>query len=82
MSFLSRWFNETAGMVRLRSFMPFLEDAGAWPMEVPNKALRQALRNYLPLPGNWFARWKWVIIAVIVIKLIVMSTRMMGRAVN
>lgn len=74
-----QWFEQTGDMLRLRPYIPYLQDAEAWPMEVPDKKMRQALRNFLPLPGNWFVRWRWLIGTLIIIKLMVMGTRMFGK---
>lgn len=75
-----QWFQEQAGTLRLRPFLFELGKADEWPSEIKNAKFRLSLRNHLPLPGNKFVKWKWLIFSLIFIKLCLILMRSWQRA--
>ena len=71
-----KWFKETASGVRLKPYKASLIDADEWPNTIGDKKLNLAMRNYLPLPGNRFAKWAGILLILFVV---VKLTRMYGR---
>jgi hypothetical protein len=73
------WFKEEAKMLRLRPYIYELGKADMWPAEIGNAKFRLALRNHLPLPGNKFVRWGWLIVVLVCIKLFVLTAHILKR---
>jgi hypothetical protein len=74
------WYKEEAKMLRLRPYIYELGKADDWPTEISNKKFKQALRNHLPLPGNKFVRWGWLIVVLVCIKLFMLAAHMWQRS--
>lgn len=74
-----RWYEEQAGMLRLRPYIVELSKAGYWPTAISNAKFKLALRNHLPLPGNKFVKWTWLILLLIGIKVFMMAIRTWNR---
>lgn len=71
------WYKEKAGKARLWKYRLNLLNADAWPRPLDNKKVTSALSSYLPLPGNRFVKWIWLILILfIVAKLSRMTMRM------
>lgn len=69
-----RWYKEQAGLLRLRPYMHDLARASLWPAPIHHAGFTLALRNHLPLPGNKFAKWMWLIVLVLAIKAFMLAT--------
>ena len=67
-----QWFQESASMMRLKPYSRDLHHVDAWPSVIDDSKFRQALANHLPLPGNRFSKWTWVIIVLAAVKVISM----------
>jgi predicted Mrr-cat superfamily restriction endonuclease len=65
-----RWFAKRTPMAkfRLSARARMFEPDGRVLIALKDAQEKNAIRNQLPLKGNRFARWKWIIVMVIAIK--------------
>lgn len=64
-----RWLPQEIPLHTMRRVGEPLKGAGKWPVEIADVKLRTALRDRLRLPGTRFARWKWLLAFVLMVKL-------------
>lgn len=71
------WFEVQPPAQALKHFPLLVERANAWPMEITNPNARAAISAKLPLPGNRFAKLKWLLGALFAMQAIAMVAGML-----
>lgn len=61
------WYKEKGTKARLWRYRLELIRADSWPRTIGDKKLVGALSSFLPLPGNRFIKWIWIILLILVI---------------
>lgn len=62
-----------------KSYFSMAPGARETLIEIENKELRIAIHNRLERSYNRFARWRWILVVVVVIKIIAITLHMMQR---
>ncbi len=70
------WFEKDTPMRLFKHFPNVVNQADRWPTEITNLQARAAIQGKLPLPGNRFAKWKWLLAAAFIMQAIAMLAGM------